>query len=124
MRNLCLGTLIRHAARELAATIGTLAITMIQPSLGALLMTPVRGAMLPAPGLAAALRAAIALAAIAAGANPEQISTVNVAAKPKPENNFPMNRHPRAQTPFDNGNGSCQGKTNSRLPSFWHEGYL
>jgi hypothetical protein len=110
--------MIRHAAREPAATIGTLAVAMIQPSFDASLMPPVGGAMLPAPCLTAALRAAIALATIAAGANPEQISTVSVAAKPKPENNFPMNRHPHAKTAFDNGNGSCQGKTNSRLPSF------
>ena len=99
-------------------------VAMIQTPLNALLMTPVGGAKLPAPCLTAAIRAAIALAAIAAGANKEQISAVSVAAKPKPQNNFPMNRHPYAQTGFDNGNGSCQGKTNSRLPSFWHEGCL
>ena len=73
-RNDRLGTLIRHAAREPAATIGALSVAMIQPPLDALLMTPVGGAMLPAPCLTAALRAAIALAAIAAGANPEQIA--------------------------------------------------
>jgi hypothetical protein len=71
MRNLRLGALIRHAAREPAATIGTLPVAMIQPALGALLMTPVGGAMLPVPRMNAALPAAITLAAIAAGANPE-----------------------------------------------------
>jgi hypothetical protein len=96
MRNLRLGTLIRHAAREQAATIGALAITMIQPSFRTLLMTPVGGATLPAPRMTAALRAAITLAAIAAGANPEHRPAVGVAAKPKPKSNFSMNRHPCA----------------------------
>jgi hypothetical protein len=91
-----LGTLIRHAAREPAATIGTLPVAMIQPSLDAVLMTPVGCAMLLALRLAAALRAAIALAAIAAGANQEHCPAIGVAAKPKPQNNFLMNRHPRA----------------------------
>jgi hypothetical protein len=96
MRNLRLGTLIRHAAREPAATIGALAITMIQLPFRALLMTPIGGAMLPAPRMTAALRAAIALATIAAGANPEHRPAIGVAAKPKPKNNFSMNRHPCA----------------------------
>jgi len=44
--------------------------------------------------------------------------------KPKPEYNFPVNRHPFLQAAFDNGSGSCQGKVNSGLSSSWHEGYL
>jgi hypothetical protein len=91
-----LGTLIRHAAREPAATIGALPVAVIQPSLDAVLMTPVGGAMLPALRLATALRAAITLAAIAAGANTEHRPAIGVAAKPKPKNKFPMNRHPSA----------------------------
>ena len=77
-----MGTLIRHATPETAATIGALPVAMIQPPFGALLMTAIGGPMLLAPRLTAALRAAVALAVIAAGANPEQISTVSVAAKP------------------------------------------
>jgi hypothetical protein len=113
-----LGTLIRHAAPQPTATIGALPVAMIQPSLDALLMTPICGAMLAVPRMTAALHAAISLAAIAARANPEHRPAIGVAAKPKPENNFPMNRHPRSLTAFDNSNGSCQGKNNSRLPSF------
>ena len=90
-----MGTLIRHAAPQPTETIGALPVAMIQPSLDAVLMTPVGCAMLPAPRMTAALRAAITLAAIAAGANPEHFPAVGVAAKPKPENNFPMNRHLR-----------------------------
>jgi len=116
--------LIRHAAQQLPATIGPLAVTMIQPALGALLMPPVGRAMLPAPHLAAALSRAVPLTAIAAHAYPKYRPAIRVATKPLPENHFPVNRHPRLQAAFDNRSGSCQGKTNSRLPSLWHEGRL
>jgi hypothetical protein len=89
-----LRTLIRHAVPQPAATIDALPVAMIQPPFDAVLMTAVGCAMLPAPRLAAALRAAITLAAIAAGANQEHCAAIGVAAKPKPQNNFPMNRHP------------------------------
>lgn len=90
-----MGTLIRHAAPQPTATIGALPVAMIQPFLDAVLMTPVGWSMLPAPRMTAALRAAITLTAIAAGTNPEHRPAIEVAAKPKPKNNFPMNRHPR-----------------------------
>lgn len=118
MRFTRLGTLIRHAASKLPATIGALTIAMIQPSLGALLMPPVRCAMLTPPSLDSALYATVPLPSIAALANPEHRPAIRVVAKPQPENNFPVNRHPRVQAGFDNGNGSCQGKTTLRLPSF------
>ena len=89
-----MGTLIRHAVPKPAATIGTLPIAMIQPPLHALLMPPIGGAMLPTTGLTATLRAAITLAAIAALADPKHRPAIGVMAKPKPESNFPMNRHP------------------------------
>jgi hypothetical protein len=107
--------LIRHAVRKSATTIGTLAVAMVQPPLDALLMPPVGGTMLTTPHMTAALRAAITLAAITAGANPEHRPAIGVAAKPLPENNFPVNRHALFQAVFDNGSGSCQGKTNSRV---------
>jgi CxxC motif-containing protein (DUF1111 family) len=88
--------LIRHATPETAAAIGTLAVAMIQSPLDAPLMTPVGGARLPAPRMTAALRAAITPAAITADANPEHRPAIGVAAKPKPQNNFLMNRHPSA----------------------------
>ena len=52
--------------------------------------------MLLAPCLTAALSAAVTLTAITASANPEHRLAIGVAAKPLPENNFRMNRHPRA----------------------------
>jgi len=89
-------TLIRHAAPYAAATVGALPVAMIQPPFGALLMPAIGGTMLLAPRLTTTLRAAVPLAAITAGANPEHRPAIGVAAKPMPENNFPMNRHPRA----------------------------
>jgi hypothetical protein len=109
--------LIRHAAQPLPATIGPLAVAMVQPPLRALLMPPVGGAMLPAPHMAAALGRAVPLPAIAAHANPKHRPAIRVATKPLPENNFPVNRHPLLQAAFDNGCGSCQRKTTPRLPS-------
>jgi hypothetical protein len=116
--------LIRHAFYVAATTIPLLAVAMIQPTLGAPLMTPVGCTMLQAPRMAAALGRAVLLPAIAAHANPKYRPAIRVAAKPLPENHFSVNRHPRLQAAFDNGCGSCQGKVNSGLPSSWHEGYL
>ena len=59
------------------------------------------------------LSRAVLLPAIAAYANPKYRPAIRVAAKPLPENNFPVNRHPLLQAAFDNGCGSCQGKNNS-----------
>jgi len=107
-----------------AAAIPLLTVAMIQSPLGASLMTPVGRPMLPEPHLAATRCRAILLPAVAAHANPKYRPALRVAAKPLPENNFSVNRHPRLQAAFDNGCGSCQGKNNSRSPSLWHEGHL
>jgi hypothetical protein len=64
--------LIRHAPWKTAATIGALPVAMIQSPFGALLMTTIGGPMLLAPRLTAALRAAVALTAITASADPEK----------------------------------------------------
>jgi hypothetical protein len=86
---------------------------MIQPTLGAPLMAPVGCPMLQAPRMAAARSRAVLLPAVAAHANPKDRPAIRVAAKPLPENHFSLNRHPFLQAAFDNGSGSCQGKTNS-----------
>ena len=98
-----------HAAQQLPASIGPLAVTMIQLALGALLMSPVGRAALLAAHMAAARARAVLLPAVAARANPKHRPAIRVAAKPLPENNFSVNRHPRLQAAFDNGAGSCQG---------------
>jgi hypothetical protein len=45
------------------------------------------------------------------GTNPEHRLASLAAANALPENHFSMNRHPPTQADFDNGNGSCQGRT-------------
>ncbi|WP_420238264.1 hypothetical protein ACOBR2_01240 [Telmatobacter bradus] len=67
-----MGTLIRHATPETAATIDALPVAMIQPPFGALLMTAIGSPTLLQAGLTSALRAAVTLAAITARANPEK----------------------------------------------------
>jgi hypothetical protein len=45
------------------------------------------------------------------GANPEHRLAPLATANALPENHFCMSLHPRTQADFDNGNGSCQGRT-------------
>ena len=105
------GTLIRHAGPAVALPVGTLPVTMIEPAFGTLLVTAVGGAALPEPGFVAAGRAAVALAAIAVRADPEQRLAFLAAANSRPENHFSMNRHPPRRRGLTSGNGSWQGKT-------------
>jgi hypothetical protein len=74
-------------------------------------MAAVGSTPLPAPSFGAASRAAIALPAVAVRANPEHRLASLAATKSQPENHFSLNCHPPTQAGFDNGNGSCQGKT-------------
>jgi hypothetical protein len=85
---------------------------MVEPAFGTLLITVVGRPVLPAPGFGAARQAAIALSAIAVCTNPEHRLASLAATNALPENHFSMNRHPPPQADFDNGNGSCQGRTN------------
>jgi len=103
--------LIRHARPAPALAVVQLPIAVVKPAFGTLLITTVGRPVLPAPGFGAACRAAIALAAIAMCANPEHRLASLAAANALPENHFSMNRHPPRQADFDNGNGSCQGRT-------------
>jgi hypothetical protein len=116
--------LIRHAASKPPAAIRTLPIAMIQAAFDALLMTPIGRSMLPALRFNAALRATVSLPAIAARADQEHRPANRIAAKPLPENNFSVNRHPLLQAAFDNGCGSCQRKTTPGCLRLWHEGCL
>ena len=84
---------------------------MVEPAFGTLLIAAVGRPVLQAPGFAAARRAAIALPAIAICTNPEQCLASLATANALPENQLSMNRHPPMQADFDNGNGSCQGRT-------------
>jgi len=103
--------LIRHARPAPTLAIVLLPIPVVEPAFRALLIAAVGRPVLPTPGLAAARRAAIALSASAMGTNPEHRLASLAAANPLPENHFALNRHPPVQADFDNGNGSCQGRT-------------
>jgi hypothetical protein len=84
---------------------------MIEPAFRTALVPAVGGTALLAPCLRAARRAAIALPAIAVRTNPEHRLASLAATNPLPENHFAMNRHPPTQADFDNGNGSCHGRS-------------
>jgi hypothetical protein len=49
---------------------------------------------------------------IAVPPNAERCATTGVAAKPKAENNLPMNRHPHMQAAFGDACDPCHGKIN------------
>ena len=89
----------------------TLPVAMIESAFGALLVPAVGGTALLAPGFHAAIRAAIALPPIAVRTNPEQCLALLAVTNSLPENDFAVNRHPPTQADFDNGNGSCHGRT-------------
>ena len=106
-----MGRLIRHGYRHVALPVRTLPVAMIEPAFQALLVAAVGSAVLPAPGFAAATRAAIALPTVAVRANPEHRLASLAATNSRPQHHFSMNRHPPTQAAFDRGNGSCQGRT-------------
>jgi hypothetical protein len=103
--------LIRHARPAPALAVLPLTIPVVEPTFQTLLIAAVGRPVLPAPGFGAAHRATIALSAIATCTNPEHHLASLAATNALPENHFSMNRHPPTQADFDNGNGSCEGRT-------------
>jgi len=103
--------LIRHAWPATALTVLLLPVAVVEPAFGTLLIASVGRPVLPVPRLDAARRAAIALSAIAMCANPEHRLASLAATNALPKNHFSLNRHPPTPADFDNGNGSCQGRT-------------
>jgi len=103
--------LIRHARAAAAFAVHLLPIPVVEPAFGTLLIAAVGCPVLPAPGFTAARWTAIALSAIAMCTNPEHGLASLAAANALPENHLSMNRHPPTKAGFDNGNGSCQGRT-------------
>jgi hypothetical protein len=103
--------LIRHAQSAPTLAVLLLAIAVVEPAFGTLLIAAVGRPVLPAAGFGAARRAAIALSVIAMCTNPEHRLASLAAANALPENHFSMNRHPPMQADFDKSNASCQGRT-------------
>ncbi len=97
--------MIRHAVLRFAFPVGALAVAVIESALRALLVPPVGGAPLPAPGSVPAGAAAIAMSAIAMRAEEEQRPALAAEANPLTENRFAVSRHACSQAALDNGDG-------------------
>ena len=94
--------MIRHAGLSATFPILPLAVAMIEPALGALLMPAVGAAALLEPGLEAALQTAIAMSAITMLADQKQRLTAQ--AKPLPKHHFAVRRcHRWERAGLDNG---------------------
>jgi hypothetical protein len=93
-----------------AAPVLTLAIAMIEPSFGALLVSLVGGPPLLAPGSLVAWGAAVAVAAITVRADEKHCVTLVTDANSLPEYRFTMNhRYASSQAGLDNGSGLVAG---------------
>ena len=104
--------MIRHARLDLPAPapVIALAVAMIEPSFGALLVAAVGAPSLADPGMFAAWSAAVALPAIAVRADEEHGVTLAAEANSLPEYRFAMNcRHASSRAGLDNGTGFVAG---------------
>lgn len=100
--------MIRHAGLEPPPP-RALTVAVIEPALGALLVTAVGRAALASPRLGPADETAIALSTIAASAQPEQGPAVGIQTHPLPKNEIlAVQRHPLCARGFDNDANSWQ----------------
>jgi len=100
--------MIRHASLDPAAAIPPLAIAMIEPPFGALLVAAIGAASLEEPRLPLTREATVALAAITAGAQKELGVAFAVPANP-PSQAIVRRRHAHRQAAVDNGSSSVAG---------------
>lgn len=100
--------MIRHASLELAAAVPPLAIAMVEPPLGALLVPAVGAASLAHPRMPFTGETAIALAAIATGAKIKFGAAFAVPAN-APSEAIVRRRHARPQAALDNGSSFVAG---------------
>ena len=83
---------------------------MIELAFGTLLVALVDAPPLPAAGSIAALRAAVAMAAVTVRADEENRLAALPKAKPLPQNRFAVNhRHASSQAGLDNGSALVAG---------------
>jgi hypothetical protein len=102
--------MIRHASLDLTAAIPPLAIAVIEPAFGALLMTAVGATSLAEPCVLATAETAIALAAITTGTQEEQGAAFTVPANPSPEAIVIVRRrHAHLQAALDNSSPFVAG---------------
>lgn len=85
--------MIRHARPAPALTVLLLAVAMIEPPLGTLLVAAIGRTMLTQAGLPAASPAAIALPTVTMRAQEKHRAAFAGMTKPLPQNCFRMRRH-------------------------------
>jgi hypothetical protein len=95
--------MIRHARPASAFAILLLAVAVIEPSLGTLLVAAIGRAVLTQLRRPAALHAAIALSTVAVRAHQEQRPTFVGVTEPLPQNYFAMRRHASSPAALDKG---------------------
>ena len=100
--------MIRHASLDPAAAIPSLAIAMVEPPFGALLVTAVGAASLAEPRVPLTGEATVALAAITSGAQKEFAAAFAVPANPSSEA-IVGRRHAQWQAALDNGSSFVAG---------------
>ena len=81
-----------------------MAIAVIEPSFGALLVAPVGAAPLTAPAVGAARKAAVAMPPVTMRANEEHFPAVCAETNPLSQNRFAMCRHALSPAALDTGN--------------------
>ena len=100
--------MIRHVGFELPAAIPPLAIAMVEPPFGALLVTTVGATSLAEPCVPATGETTIALAAITAPTQEEQGAALAVPANPRSEA-IVRRRHAHLQAALDKGSSIVAG---------------
>jgi hypothetical protein len=98
-----LGTLIRHAFCGLAAAIGALMVSVIEPSRGTLLVTSIRFAELAAACPIMTRPAAVALSPIAVAADIEKLAAPCGMAESTTEGEFQGTSRPFPKAGLDKG---------------------
>ena len=93
------------------ATVFPLAIAMMVPSCGAVLVPTVGAASLFPTSLLPTHRAAVVVAPVTVATDPENAATAAGTTNSLTENNFGSDRHSRAKARLDNGHHSWQGKS-------------
>jgi hypothetical protein len=100
--------MIRHASLDPAASIPALAIAMVEPAFGALLVTTVGATSLAKARVPLTGEATVTLAAITAGTQKEQRAAFAVTANP-PSEAIVGRRHAHWQAALDNGSSFVAG---------------
>ena len=100
--------MIRHAGLDLTVSIPLLAIPMVEPAFGALLVTAVGAAPLAEPRKLLTGATTVALAAVATGTQKEDGPAFAVAANPSSEE-IVRHRHTPWQAALDNGSSFVAG---------------